>query len=83
MVTISTIISAIAKVLALAPGALDAVKALIALMKPDVTDDNGNPLTVEQVLAAIDAAFATWKGIENTADDELNKAAPPDPPPSD
>ncbi len=75
MMTLTALLAGIAAALGAAPGALNAIKSLVALLKPTVTNDSGTPLTQAQVLAAIDQAFGTWQGIIDAANAQL--AAPP------
>lgn len=77
--TLTNLLAGIAAALAAAPNALNAIKSLIALLKPTVTDDAGTVLNQDQVLAAIDAAFSTWKGVEDTADGQIAAAGGAEP----
>ena len=76
MMTLTALLAGIAAALGAAPGALNAIKSLIALLKPTVTNDSGAALTVDQVLAAIDQAFGTWQGIIDAANAQLAPPAP-------
>ena len=71
MLTLTNLLAGIAAALAAAPNALNAIKSIIGLLKPTVTNDAGQALTVEEVLAAIDKAFSTWQGIIDTANGQL------------
>ena len=76
MMTLTALLAGIAAALSAAPGALAAIKSLVALRKPTVTNDSGVSLTQAQVLAAIDQAFGTWQAIIDAANAQLAPPAP-------